>query len=136
LFAVIVALAGGCAADTADPVVGSGHVVESTTNADVVEQVTVSLPFEAEIGNGEPKKLVISGEDNLLQQIKVEETAVGQWEISAPQNLAFTQHEPMQVAIPYVDMVRLSIDGDKLLLKDHPTDFWHQNDPQVDSTGK
>jgi len=114
----------GCGDDAADPIVGSGHVVESSTSADIIEKVTVSLPFRAEIGNGEPKKLVLRGEDNLLDQITVEETAVGAWRISAPQDLAFTQHDDMQVAIPYVDMVVLKIDGDDIVLKDHPADFW------------
>ena len=128
LCALILTLAAGCGAETAEPITGSGRVVESTTEADVVQKVAVSLPFEAEIGNGEPKKLVVRGEDNLLEQISIEEIAVGEWRISAPQDLAFTQHQPMQVAIPYVDMVKLSIDGDDLVLKDHPSDFWHQND--------
>jgi hypothetical protein len=134
--ALVLTLVAGCGAETAEPIMGSGHVVENATDADVIERVAVSLPFEAEIGNGEPKKLVVRGEDNLLQRITIEEIAVGEWRISAPQDLAFTQHQPMQVAIPYVDMVELSIDGDDLVLKDHPTDFWHQNDPAEGNAGE
>lgn len=120
LCVVTLALAAGCGADADEPIVGSGHVIVTTTEADVVQKVAISLPFEAEIGNGEPKKLVIRGEDNLIEQIEVEETAVGEWRISAPQDLAFTQHEPLQVAIPYVDMVVLSLDGDDLVLSERP----------------
>lgn len=131
---LMLAVAAGCAADSPEPVVGSGHVIESATDADVVQKVAVSLPFEAEVGNGEPKKLVLRGEDNLLEEITVEETAVGEWRISAPQDLAFTQHEPMQIAIPYVDMVKLSLDGDDIVLTDHPSDFWHQNDADQEAS--
>jgi hypothetical protein len=117
---VVLALAAGCAADVQPPIMGSGKLVESTTEADVVQQVTVSLPFEARIGNGEPNKLVIRGEDNLLEQIAVVEIAVGEWRISAPQDLAFVQHEPLQVAVPYVEMVALGLDGDGLVLTQRP----------------
>jgi hypothetical protein len=135
LCAVILALAGGCAADASEPIVGSGRMAERTTDTSNVEKVTVSLPFEAEIGNGEPNRLVVRGEDNLLERIEITEATPGVWRISAAQNLAFTQHEPMQVAIPYVDMVELSLDGDDLVLKDHPSDFWHQGNAAEENGG-
>jgi hypothetical protein len=118
-----------CSDEVSDPIVGSEHVVESSTKADVVQKVTVSLPFRVEVGNGEPKKLLLRGEDNLIGQIAVEETAVGEWRISAPQNLAFTQHGAIEVAIPYVDMVLLALDGDDIQLTDRPEDFWHEGEP-------
>jgi hypothetical protein len=115
----------GCADDSVEPIVGSGDVVESTTEADVIEKVEVWLPFRAQVGNGEPKKLVLRGEDNLLDEITVEEIAVGEWRIEAPPDLDFVQHEDIEVEVPYIDMVVLELKGDDIVIKDHPAEVWN-----------
>jgi hypothetical protein len=116
----------GCSADaTSEPIMGSGKVIESATSADVVEKVSISLPFRAQVFNGEKKELLLRGEDNLLARIAVEETAAGDWTISAPEDLAFEQHVDMQIAIPYVGMVMLALDGDDLQLMERPEAFWN-----------
>lgn len=115
----------GCSADaSSEPIVGSGHVVDSTTPAEVVQKVSISLPFRGEVFNGDPSVLLVRGEDNLIDQIAVEQGAAGEWTISAPEDLAFEQHVDMTIAIPYGGMVMLSLDGDDLVLMERPERFW------------
>jgi hypothetical protein len=103
----------GCADEnSADPIVGSGEVVERVEQAMFVEHVEISLPFHAFVVNGEPNQVLLRGEDNLLEVIHVEETLMGVWEITASHDLMFEQHEDIEIEIPYIDMVFLSLDGD------------------------
>lgn len=117
----------GCSADaTSEPIMGSGKVIESATSADVVEKVSISLPFRAQVFNGQKQELLLRGEDNLLAQIAVQQTAPGDWTISAPEGLTFEQHVDMTIAIPYVGMVMLALDGDDLQLMERPEAFWNE----------
>jgi hypothetical protein len=109
---VLLALGGCSGGDGSDVVVGSGEVVERVEQAMFVEHVEISLPFHAYVVNGEPNQVLLRGEDNLLDLIHVEETAMGVWQIEAPPEVMFEQHEDIAIEIPYLDMVLLSLDGD------------------------
>jgi hypothetical protein len=119
----MVALGGLGCADSDDVVVGSGNVVERVEPAMFVEGVRISLPLRALVYDGEPRQIVLRGEDNLLEQIDVREDDVGQWQISASQKVMFEQHEDIRIEVPYIDMVELSFGGD-VELGDDPTRVW------------
>jgi hypothetical protein len=117
----------GCGdGDETEPLVGSGTVVERVEGAMFVERVKVSLPFHAVVANGEPRQVLLRGEDNLLDQISVEEVEPGEWHISAPEGLTFEQHEDVRVEIPYLEMVFISLSGD-VELEDHPSGIWRSD---------
>ena len=118
----------GCAGEAAEPVMGSGHVTESRTEAARIERVSVSLPFESTLWNGEPKQVVLRGEDNLIAEIAVKEVAPGEWLITAPFDLAFEQHANIEIEIPYIDMVSLFYEGE-VTLGDHPATMWNASAP-------
>jgi hypothetical protein len=120
-----VALTTAACADDSQSIVGSGHVIERKTQVDIVEKVKIVLPFRADLVNGPPKELLLRGEDNLLDQIVVEELEPSWWQLRAPLDLDFTQHSTIEIAIPYVDMVLLEIKGEDVLLKQHPSEVWH-----------
>jgi len=120
-------LALGCGdGNEAKPVIGSGHVVERVEGAMVVERVRISLPFHTLVANGEPKQVLLRGEDNLLDQITTEEVQPGVWHISAPDGLQFEQHDDMRVELPYLGMVFLSLSGD-VELEDNPSGMWRDD---------
>jgi hypothetical protein len=119
----LVALGGLGCTDPDAVVVGSGNVVERVEPAMFVEGVRISLSLRALVFNGEPRQIVLRGEDNLLEQIDVREDEVGQWHISAPEALMFEQHEDIRIEVPYIDMVVLSFSGDVELGQD-PTTVW------------
>ena len=110
---------GGCASDDEEtPVVGSGNVTDVTTDVQTVEVATIDLRFETEIYDGDPGAILLRGEDNLLDFITVEEVAVGEYEISAPVDFEFEQHDPIEVYIPFLEMVRLDTFGDNITVVD------------------
>ena len=117
----------GCGeGDETKPLVGSGHVVERVEQAMFVERVRISLPFHALVANGDPKQVVLRGEDNLLDQITIEEVNPGVWHINAPEGLQFEQHEDMRVELPYLGMVSLTLSGD-VELEDNPSGMWRDD---------
>jgi hypothetical protein len=109
---------------SAAPIIGSGKVVESKTATMVVESVQIYLPFKAVVHNGSARQIVITGEDNLISKITVDEPSVSKWEIVAPEDLQFEQHDDLQIDIPYIDMVEIMYSGD-LTFADQPLTVWH-----------
>jgi hypothetical protein len=100
-------------------------MTESSTEALRIDRVSVSLPFQSTLWNGERRQLVLRGEDNLIAEVTVEETAPGQWTIAAPFDLAFEQHADIEIEIPYIDMVELFYEGE-VSLGDDPIDVWDE----------
>jgi len=103
----------GCASDTASgqadvPVEGSGQVVERSTPVSVVQSLYIRVPFDVTVESGEPKQIVLRGEDNLLDHIRIEEDDVSNWRIAAPLDLMYTQNEPIAIEVPYIDMVEVT----------------------------
>jgi hypothetical protein len=94
--------------DEAEQLVGSNHVVERETAALVVGVLRVRMPFEATVANGAPGRIILRGEDNLLDQIQVEEVEASRWSIHAPVDLQVTQHMPVEIEVPFVDMVEVT----------------------------
>jgi hypothetical protein len=115
----------GCSSDASEPIVGSGHLTESRTATSRVERVSVSLPFEATLWNGEDDQVLVRGEDNLIAEITVEEIAPGEWLIAAPFDMAFEQHMNVEIEIPYIHMVALWYEGN-VILGEHPSTVWNQ----------
>ncbi len=126
-----VTFASACASDETDgAIVGSGKLQELTTDAMFVESVAILVPFHTLVHNGEPRKLIVRGEDNLIDRIEVEETAVGKWKISAPMDLKFEQHEDVELEIPYIDMVEIRIDSAHVEFADEPARIWTSDDKE------
>lgn len=124
VLAALAPLAVACGeGDETEPLVGSGRVVERVEGAMFVEKVRISMPFHALVANGEPRQVLLRGEDNLLDQITVEEVEPGEWQITAPKDLSFEQHEDVRVEVPYLEMVFISLSGD-VELEDHPSGMW------------
>jgi uncharacterized membrane protein len=117
-------------ADGSSPVVGSKHVIAKTTPTMVVEVVVIRLPFTTVVHDGDPRQIVIRGEDNLISRISVKETKVSRWEIDAPESLNFEQHSDLQVEIPFIDMVEVSYDAD-VTFADQP--FKATREPAADA---
>jgi hypothetical protein len=117
----------GCGDSDEDPIVGSGNVTEQSVDAMFVETVRISMPFRAVVYNGEENKVVVRGEDNLIAEIDVVETEMSDWEIVAPHNLDFEQNEDVEIEIPFIDMVEISIDGD-ISFADDPIRVWNEQD--------
>lgn len=114
-----------CASDDSKPaVVGSGKVQELTIEAMFVERVSISLPFHTLVYNGEPRKLMVRGEDNLIKRITVKEIEVGKWQFSAPNDVMFTQHADIELEIPYIDMVEIGVDNKHVEFVDKPAMVW------------
>jgi hypothetical protein len=113
----------GCG-DESENIVGSGKTQEFVTQSMFVERVTIFMPFRTVVYNGEPRKMVVRGEDNLASLITVKETDVGSWKISAPPGLRFEQHEDIEVEIPYIDMVEIAVDGKAVQFADDPAKVW------------
>jgi len=115
----------GCASDASSPapIVGSGKVTEATFEAMFVEKVTVDLPMHAFVYNGQPRQVLVRGEDNLIDQIDVEEVDVGTWRITADPKLVFEQHQDIEIEVPYIEMVQLALDGN-VEIGDNPSGMW------------
>jgi hypothetical protein len=101
-----------CAADSSDVVVGSSNFIVRHTAVSRVTKLNVHLPFDTMLANGDVGELQLQGEDNLLDQIHVSQTADSQWQIFAPLNLAFEQHQQLRVVAPFADMIQLEYQGD------------------------
>jgi hypothetical protein len=117
------ALLFGCG-DGTETVVGSGQTQELTTESMFVQHVTIFMPFRTMVFNGEPRKLIVRGEDNLISLITVKEIDVGTWKISAPPGLHFEQHQDVELEIPYIDMVEIAVDGKAVQFADEPAKVW------------
>jgi hypothetical protein len=103
-----------CASDVGaedSPLVGSEQVSERETEVSVVESLRIRVPFKVTVQNGEPKKIVLRGEDNLLDRITVEEESVSHWRIIAPLDLEHRQHEDIAIEVPFIDMVEVQYGG-------------------------
>lgn len=118
----------GCASEIGsdqEPIVGSQQVVERETAVSVVQSLRIRVPFAVTLQNGEPKKIVLRGEDNLLDEITVDEEAVSSWRIIAPLDLAYTQHEDIAIEVPYIDMVEVKY-RDNVEFIDYPAVSTHE----------
>jgi hypothetical protein len=117
-----------CASDVGSeesPVVGSERVIERETEVSVVESLRIRVPFKVTVQNGQPKKIVLRGEDNLLDRITVEEEAVSSWRIVAPLDLEYRQHEDIAIEVPYIDMVEVKY-RDNVRFIDYPAVSTHE----------
>lgn len=112
-----------------EEIIGSGELDEAITEAMFVESVRVDLPFEATIYNGEERQVRLYGEDNLLPHITVTEVEAGAWEISAPSDLMFEQHDEIEIEVPYIEMVSITVVGrDHITFGDNPYEVWHEDE--------
>jgi len=119
VFGMIAAL-GGCAPDDG-PLVGSDERDEELYAVGSVEQVSVSLPFHARLHDGEPGEVRIEGEDNLIAYIAVEDFGDGRIEISTADNFGeIDQNQPIDIYVPYADMMNLSLSGPDVMMWDDP----------------
>ena len=97
-----------CAGDEKEVLVGSRNVVERTTEVMTVSELKVALPFEGKVSNGVAGSITLRGESNLLDRIEVRERAVSKWEIVAPSDLMFEQHDDIEISVPFIEMVKIS----------------------------
>jgi hypothetical protein len=106
-------LAAGCAADSGEVevVVGSGQLVVKNTTVGAVKKLKVRLPYDTVLASGPAAELQLRGEDNLLARIQLREAATAEWEVLAPLNMAFEQHEQVHLFAPFADMIELEYAG-------------------------
>lgn len=97
-----------CAAEQAEPIIGSGNLAARTVQVNAVEKLHVVLPFDTLVVRGEKGQISVRAEDNVLDQIVVRERAASDWEVSAPMDLAFEQQKEVRIEVPFVDMVRVA----------------------------
>ena len=97
-----------CAGGEQEVLVGSGQVVERMTEVMTVSELKVALPFEGKVSNGVAGSITLRGESNLLDRIEVRERAVSKWEIVAPSDLMFEQHDDIEISVPFIEMVKIS----------------------------
>lgn len=119
----------GCASDVAseqEAIVGSNVIAERETPVAVLKALRIRLPFKVTLKNGEPKKVVLRGEDNLLDHITVDEEVVDSWRIMAPLDLKYTQHAEIEVEVPYIDMVEVKYNRDTVRFVDKPGSFMRE----------
>ena len=102
----------GCAAESSPTVVGSNHVASREVAISVVQNMIVSVPFQVRVYDGEPGVITFHGEDNLIAMIHVEQITASHYKIAAPWDMKFEQHAPVDISIPFVDMVRIEYNGD------------------------
>lgn len=117
-----------CGSSDEEPVVGSGEVTSRTIDVMYVEEVTIDIPFKALVRNGDERQVVIRGEDNLIDLIEVTETDVSKYEISAPFDIDFEQHEDVEIEIPFIGMVSITVSGD-VEFADQPFEVWDDENP-------
>lgn len=128
VIALSASLLGSCASDVGsdlEPIVGSQQIIERSTEVSVVQSLRIRVPFAVTVENGEPKQIVLRGEDNLLDQIHVEEEAVSSWRIVAPLDLEYTQHTDIAIEVPYIDMVEVKY-RDNVRFIDYPSISTHE----------
>ncbi|HKP62671.1 MAG TPA: hypothetical protein VJV78_38310 [Polyangiales bacterium] len=111
-----------------DVVVGSRHMDALSIDAPFVEHVSIALPFQTLVYNGEPGKFVARGEDNLIRQIEVKETSAGKWQISAPFDIEFEQHADVELEVPFMHMIKISVDAEHVDFADNPSDWMASHD--------
>lgn len=100
----------GCASDVGldqAPIVGSRQIIERQTPVAILKSLRIRVPFRVTLQNGPPKRVILRGEDNLIEQISIDEEAINSWRIMAPLDLEFTQHEDIAIEVPYIDMVEV-----------------------------
>lgn len=116
----IAAAAGGCAPEDG-PLVGSGERDTEMYMIDAATDVTVSTPFHVRLHDGEPGEVRIEGEDNLIALIAVEDFGDGRIEITTAPDLGeIQQNQPIDLFIPYADMMRIEMDGADIMMWDDP----------------
>lgn len=120
--------ASACVADEQQIIVGSGKVTEIAVDAALVEKAAISVPFTALVYDGEAGKIVLRGEDNVIARIDVTETDHRAWEIAVPADLSFEPHDDVEIEMPYIDMIELTLAGDSIQLVDDPAKVWHRGD--------
>jgi hypothetical protein len=104
-------LATACASETEDEaptLVGSNHVVQKEVPVAVVTELRIVLPFTANVKNTGEKRILVRGEDNLLAEIDVQEQSMSHWAITADASLKATQHSPIEIEVPFIDMVSVT----------------------------
>lgn len=109
-------------------VVGSRQMDALTIDAPFVEHVSIALPFQTLVYNGEPGKFVTRGEDNLIRQIDVRETSAGKWKISAPSDIEFEQHADVELEVPFIQMIKISVDAEHVDFADNPGNWMAGHD--------
>ena len=112
-------LAVACASDTEATLVGSNRVVEKQTAVAVIEALRIRIPFEATVKNTSEKRILLRGEDNLLAELQVSEVTMSHWQIVADTDEKFTQHHPIEIEVPFVDMVAVT-SGANVTFLDRP----------------
>ena len=114
----LTAITGGCA-PAEGPLVGSDERDAEMYMIDGATDVTVSLPFEARVHDGEPGEVRLEGEDNLIAMIAVDDFGDGRIEITAAPNLGdIQQHQPIDIFVPYEDVTRIAMDGADITMWD------------------
>ena len=118
----------GCASDVASEqtIVGSNVIAEHETPVSVLETLRLRLPFKVSLRNGDMKKVVLRGEDNLIDQISVDENPVRSWHIMAPLDLKYLQHVEIEIEVPFIDMVEVRYNDDNVRLIDQPGSFMRE----------
>lgn len=94
--------------DEADPIIGSGNVVDRVSPVMIVEKLRIVLPFDTLVVRGEAGRITVRADDNLLDYIDIRERSVSDWEIVAPMDLVFEQSHEVQIEVPFVDMVKVA----------------------------
>ena len=88
--------------------VGSGKVVEQQREIAIVAQLRIALPFDTLVSSGEAGHITLRGESNLIERVVMRERDVSAWEIVAPADLVFEQHQDVEIEVPFIDMVRVT----------------------------
>lgn len=104
----------GCGNSDDDPIVGSGVVDERVETVAIVEQLRLEIGLDVVVMEGEPEQIIIRGEDNLIDHIVFEETAVGAYDLSIPAGLSFEQHDDIEIEVPFIDMVNFTAIGENV----------------------
>lgn len=120
-------VAAACASDTDDAttLVGSNHVVEKEVPVAVVAELRIVLPFTSNVKNTDQKRILLRGEDNLVEEIDVQEQSMSHWAITADQSLKVTQHSPIEIEVPFIDMVNVTT-GANVKFLDNPATVRNQ----------
>ena len=125
LHATVCALALGACASSDEPVVGSGQPGEQRLEIDAIQRVVIDLPFDVSVEHGEDGEIRISGEDNLVDLIGVDDDGAGTLTLETDPGLRFVQNRPIRIALPYATLERLSMYGDGIELADDPRAAWN-----------
>jgi hypothetical protein len=115
----------GCASDVGTeeaPIVGSHQIIERQTPVAILKSLRIRVPFRVTLQNGQPKQIMLRGEDNLIAQISIDEEGINSWRIVAPLDLDFMQHDDIAIEVPYIDMVEVKY-RDNVRFIDKPGSF-------------